>query len=92
MYQPTFADIRCLTHVPRTMDITMLSWFNAREREKTEWEDMFRKADPRFTDIKSFVPKEAGMRFIEATWRYMASLSGVLDWMGLKSCSRARLR
>ena len=53
----------------RAMDITMLSWFNARERKRTEWEDMFRKAGPRFTAINSFIPEEARMGFIEATWQ-----------------------
>ena len=50
------------------MDLTMLSLFNAREREEAEWHVLFKKADERFTDIKIWVPNGATMAIIEARW------------------------
>lgn len=50
------------------MDMIMLSLFNARERERADWEQIFAKADPRFKDVKVWVPEGATLAIIEAVW------------------------
>ena len=59
--------------VPRSkknsgMDMIMLSLFNARERERADWEQIFAEADPRFKDVKVWVPEGATLAIIEAVW------------------------
>ena len=53
----------------RFFDMVMLSFFNAREREKADWEGLFREADERFTDVKIWTPERSSFATIEATWR-----------------------
>ena len=53
----------------RHMDLIMMSLFSAREREKEDWEMLFRKADSRFQDIRLWKPQNSQLGFIEATWR-----------------------
>lgn len=52
----------------RYSDMTMLALFNAREREKGDWEGLIREADERFTDIKIWTPAGTTLSIIEATW------------------------
>lgn len=53
----------------RFFDMVMLSFFNAREREKADWEGLFREADERFTDVRIWTPEGSSFAIIEATWR-----------------------
>lgn len=50
------------------MDMIMLTLFNAREREKTDWIDLLQKADPRFKNTKIWTPEGATLAIIEAYW------------------------
>lgn len=53
----------------RFYDLTMLSFFNGREREEADWEKLFREADERFADIGIWTPEGSSFAIIEATWR-----------------------
>ena len=48
--------------------MTMLAFFNSREREKHDWMVLFREADERFKDIKMWTPDGSSFSIIEATW------------------------
>lgn len=50
------------------MDMIMLSLFNARERERSDWEQIFKEADCRFADVTIWVPEGATLAIIEAIW------------------------
>lgn len=52
----------------RGMDMIMLSLFNARERENSDWEQIFSEADARFKDVRIWVPEGATLAIIEAVW------------------------
>ncbi|KAL2005746.1 hypothetical protein VTN00DRAFT_10239 [Thermoascus crustaceus] len=52
----------------RDMDMIMLTLFNAREREKADWTDLLRKADPRFKNTKIWTPEGATLAIIETYW------------------------
>ncbi|KAL1874202.1 hypothetical protein Plec18167_006139 [Paecilomyces lecythidis] len=52
----------------RDMDMIMLSLYNSREREKDDWDMLFREADPRFRNVKTWVPEGAMLGVVEATW------------------------
>ena len=53
---------------PRFYDLCMLSFFNSREREKEDWQNLFHEADERFGNIKIWTPEGASLAIIEATW------------------------
>lgn len=53
----------------RFFDLTMLSFFNGREREKDDWANLFREADERFADIRIWTLEGSSFAIIEATWR-----------------------
>ena len=57
-----------LTVWSRYFDMTMLAFFNSREREREDWKDLFHEADERFTDIKIWTPEGSSFSIIEATW------------------------
>lgn len=46
----------------------MLGFFNGREREKADWENLFREADPRFHNVQMWTPSGSVLSIIEATW------------------------
>lgn len=50
------------------MDMIMLTLFNARERDRADWEHIFHEADPRFQDVGIWVPEGATLAIIEAVW------------------------
>ena len=50
------------------MDMIMLSLFNARERERSDWEQLFNQADERFKDVRIWVPEGATLAVIDAVW------------------------
>ena len=50
------------------MDMIMLSLFNARERERADWEALFAEADPRFRPVSVWVPEGATLAIVEAVW------------------------
>ncbi|KUJ13969.1 putative O-methyltransferase [Mollisia scopiformis] len=52
----------------RSMVLSMLQILNAREREKQDWEDVFKLADPRFKFLGIQQPQESRLAFIEAIW------------------------
>lgn len=52
----------------RAMDMIMLTLFNARERERSDWESIFKEADPRFENVRIWVPEGATLAIIEAVW------------------------
>ena len=53
----------------RFLDLVMLSFFNSREREKADWEGLFREADERFKEVRVWTPEGSSFAIIEATWR-----------------------
>lgn len=53
---------------PSAMDMIMLTLFNARERERSDWESLFKEADYRFQDVRIWVPEGATLAIIEAVW------------------------
>ena len=48
--------------------MTMLAFFNSREKEEHDWKGLFREADERFKDIKVWTPEGSSFSIIEATW------------------------
>ena len=50
------------------MDMIMLSLFNSRDREEKEWMVLFGQADARYTNVKTWVPRDSSLAIIEATW------------------------
>ncbi|KAL9053000.1 MAG: hypothetical protein Q9162_005056 [Coniocarpon cinnabarinum] len=52
----------------RAIDMIMMSLFNSREREKADWETLFKEADERFRDVKCWKPEGSQLGLIEATW------------------------
>ena len=46
----------------------MLTLFNARERDRSDWEQIFSEADPRFKDVGIREPEGATLAIIEAVW------------------------
>ena len=53
----------------------MLSLFNARERERSDWEQLFMEADCRFKDVRVWVPEGATLAIIEAVWSGKGEIS-----------------
>ena len=53
----------------RAMDMIMFTLFNAREREKKDWEMIFQQADSRFKDLRIWTPKGSALCIIECEWR-----------------------
>lgn len=52
----------------RVMDMTMMSLFNSREREKKAWEELFAEADSRYQNVRVWKPEGSQLGLIEATW------------------------
>jgi len=52
----------------RTMDLDMLTLFNARERDEDDWKVLFQRADPRFKFQGIKQPKGSTLALILATW------------------------
>lgn len=52
----------------RTMDLVMLTLLNAQERTAQEFEDLFRRADPRFSFKGVVRPRGCRMSIVEAVW------------------------
>ena len=50
------------------MDLIMLTFYNSREREESEWISLIKQVDGRF-DVKIWPPQADMMAIIEATWR-----------------------
>lgn len=46
----------------------MLTLHNARERERGDWEVLFREADERFGNVKVWAPAGSIFAIIEAEW------------------------
>ncbi|KAI9728204.1 MAG: hypothetical protein M1828_004665 [Chrysothrix sp. TS-e1954] len=52
----------------RSIDMIMISLFNSREREKADWQDLFKSADSRFQHVTMWKPQGSQLGLIEATW------------------------
>ena len=50
------------------MDMLMLTLCNARERDRDDWEMLFKEADHRFQFISAYVPEGSSLGIIEARW------------------------
>lgn len=50
------------------MDLAMLEFHNAKERDADDWAKLFHDADPRFKFLGVKQPPAAKMGFIEARW------------------------
>jgi hypothetical protein len=46
----------------------MMVAMNAKEREEADWEELFKKADPRFKYLGATRPTGSRMMLIEAEW------------------------
>jgi len=57
-----------IAELAREMDMIMLTLFNSRDRERHEWVRLFGQTDPRFIDVKAWVPDGSSLAIIEATW------------------------
>lgn len=57
----------------RAMDMIMMSLFNARERSKEDFEQLFAEADARFQQIKVWKPEGSQLGLAEATWVAIAN-------------------
>ena len=51
------------------MDMLMLTLCNARERDRDDWEMLFKQADNRFQFVDASVPEGSSLAIIEAKWR-----------------------
>ncbi|KAI9686629.1 MAG: hypothetical protein M1822_003640 [Bathelium mastoideum] len=52
----------------RDMDCIMLSLFNARDREESDWVKLFERADSRFKNVKVWTPQGSSLAIIESVW------------------------
>jgi hypothetical protein len=52
----------------RNLDICMMITMNAKEREESDWQALFEKADPRFKYLGAKKPEGSWMWLIEAEW------------------------
>lgn len=46
----------------------MLALYNSRDRERHEWVRLFGQTDPRFRDVRAWLPEGSSLAIIEATW------------------------
>ena len=46
----------------------MLAAMNGRERDKDDWEALFKKADPRYNFLGATLPPRSRLWLIEAEW------------------------
>lgn len=46
----------------------MMTLSNARERDRDDWEMLFKQADERFQFAGAFVPEGSSLAIIEARW------------------------
>ena len=53
----------------RSMDMLMLTLCNARERDRDDWEALFRSADERFRFVSAFIPENSSLGIIDAIWK-----------------------
>ena len=51
------------------MDMLMLTLCNARERDRDDWEMLFKQADDRFHFVSAAVPEGSSLAIIEAKLR-----------------------
>ncbi|KAF1963893.1 S-adenosyl-L-methionine-dependent methyltransferase [Bimuria novae-zelandiae CBS 107.79] len=54
--------------ITRGFDLAMMELFNAKEREQTDWDKLFREADPRFRFDGVRTVAGADLAFISAVW------------------------
>ncbi|KIW08680.1 uncharacterized protein PV09_00631 [Verruconis gallopava] len=54
--------------ITRSMDLTMLSLLNAKERDVPDWIHLFAQADPRFKFLGAKTPEGSRMSIMEAVW------------------------
>ncbi|KAL9621340.1 MAG: hypothetical protein Q9160_004231 [Pyrenula sp. 1 TL-2023] len=52
----------------RAFDMTMLSLFNGRERDESDWKALFAEADQRFQDFQLWTPSGSAFAIVEVTW------------------------
>ena len=52
----------------RAIDNIVMSLFNGKEREMSDWERLFKEADSRYTNIKAWQPENSAMAIVEVTW------------------------
>jgi hypothetical protein len=50
------------------MDLTMMAYFNAWERDADEWQQLFTKADPRFKFVGINQPQGSALALVEVRW------------------------
>lgn len=51
------------------MDMLMLSMCNSRERDASDWREVFQDADPRFKVQTMFIPKGSVLGIVEVLWQ-----------------------
>lgn len=49
----------------------MLEFHNAKERDKNDWAQLFREADPKFKFVGVKQPEFSNMGIIEAVWEHL---------------------
>ena len=52
-----------------SMDMIQLSIGNGRERQKSDWEELFRIADARFKLVDAYLPEDAALGIVHVIWR-----------------------
>ena len=51
------------------MDLLMMTLCNGRERDRDDWEMLFKKADVRFRFVGAHTPDNTALAIIEARWQ-----------------------
>ena len=62
-------DFDDLTYVNSASDMLMLSICNGRERDREDWEQVFKAADTRFKILDVYTPKPSALGIIDVLWK-----------------------
>ena len=58
-----------LANEESSMDLIQLSIGNGRERQKSDWEELFRSADARFKLVNTYLPEGAALGIVHVIWK-----------------------
>lgn len=61
------------------MDMLMLTLCNARERDRDDWEMLFKQADDRFLFVGLVIPEGSSLAIVEAMWQGEGPLESIRE-------------